>query len=157
MKKFLIALLIGMLLLILGATTLVTRSLAPFNQAEAETIELAQNKADLVTADEFYWFNGDETYFTVTGKNSEGTPIVVIVKQEGGSIQTFNQEDIISEREAIIETNNREQPERILEARIGIYKDQPVWEVSFRQENGRIGYTVLSLHSGQWIRTIKNI
>lgn len=157
MKKFLISLLIGMLLLILGATTLVTRSLSPYKQARAETIELAEDRADLVTADEFYWFNGDETFFTITGKNSEGTPIVVIVQQDGGAVQSYNQADTISEREAIIETYNREDPVKVLEARIGIYKEQPVWEVSFRQENDRIGYMILSLTSGEWIRTIKNI
>lgn len=157
MKKFLISLLIGMLLLILGATTLVTRSLSPYKQARAETIELAEDRADLVTADEFYWFNGDETFFTITGKNSEGTPIVVIVQQDGGAVQSYNQADTISEHEAIIETYNREDPVKVLEARIGIYKEQPVWEVSFRQENDRIGYMILSLTSGEWIRTIKNI
>lgn len=157
MKKFLISLLIGMLLLILGATTLVTRSLSPYKQARTETIELAEDRADLVTADEFYWFNGDETFFTITGKNSEGTPIVVIVQQDGGAVQSYNQADTISEHEAIIETYNREDPVKVLEARIGIYKEQPVWEVSFRQENDRIGYMILSLTSGEWIRTIKNI
>lgn len=157
MKKFLIGLLITMLLLIFGVTTLVTRSLSPYNQARAETIALAERRADLVEADEFYWYNGDETFFTITGENSEGIPIVVIVQQDGGAIEVLDQEDIISEHEAVGETHNRENPEKILEARIGIYNDQPVWEVSFRLENEQIGYTLLSLTSGEWIRTIKNI
>lgn len=157
MKKFLVSLLITMLLLIFGVTIVLTRSLSPYNQAKAETIELAERRADLVEPDEFYWFNGNETFFTVTGKNSEGTPIVVIVQQDGGAIQVFNQDEIISEQEAIAETYNRESPEKILESRIGIYRDEPVWEVSFRLENGRIGYTILSLTTGEWLRTIKNI
>src|SRR5690625_5161126 len=157
MKKFLVTLLVTMLFLIFGVTFVLTRSLSPYNQAKAETIELAERRADLVESDVFYWFNGDETFFTITGENSEGTPIVVIVQQDGGAIQVFNQEEVISEREAVAATYNRENPEKILEPRIGMYKNEPVWEVSFRLENGRIGYTVFSLTTGEWLRTIKNI
>ncbi len=157
MKKFLTFLLISMLLLILGVTTVITRSLTPYNQARKETIDVAQRRSDLVEADEFYWFNGEETYFTVTGTNSEGTSIVVIVQQDGGDIQIFNQEDILTEREAILETMQRVEPKEIMEARIGVYNDQAVWEVSFRQENDTIGYNILSLTSGEWLRTIKNL
>lgn len=146
-----------MLLLILSVTTIVTRSLSPFQQAEAETIELASRRADLVNADEFYWYNGDESFFTVTGTNSEGTEIIVIVQQDGGAVEVILQEDARDEYEVIQETQTRENPERILEARIGIYENQPIWEVSFRQANGSVGYAIYSLTSGEWIRTIKNI
>ena len=157
MKKFLTTILIGMLLFIFGGTFIITRSLSPYNQARAETIELAGRKADLIDEDQFYWFNGEETFFTITGLDSEGTAIAVIVQQDSGDIQVFNQADILSENEAILEVYNQENPEEIMEARIGVYKDQPVWEVSFRLENGRIGYSMLSLTSGEWIQTIRNI
>ena len=157
MKKFLTTILIGMLLFIFGGTFIITRSLSPYNQARAETIELAERKADLIDEDQFYWFNGEETFFTITGLDSEGTAIAVIVQQDSGDIQVFNQADILSENEAILEVYNQENPEEIMEARIGVYKDQPVWEVSFRLENGRIGYSMLSLTSGEWIQTIRNI
>lgn len=157
MKKFLSTALILMLLLILGVTTVVTRSLSPYNQAKAETTELAANRADLAEADDFYWFNGNETFFTITGSNNEGTPIIVIVQQDGGAIEVFNQENTISKQEAIERTTSREEPQKILEARIGMYDDTPIWEVSFEQENGSIGYAIFSLETGEWIRTIKNI
>lgn len=146
-----------MLLLILAVTTVITRSLTPFNQAEAETIELASRRADLVEAKDFYWFNGDETYFTITGNNSQDTGIIVIVEQDGGAIEVVEQANAMTEHEAITQTIERENPEKTLEARIGMHTGRPVWEVSFRLENGSIGYTMFSLTSGEWIRTIKNI
>lgn len=146
-----------MLLLILAVTTLITRSLSPFHQAEAETIELASRRADLVDAENFYWYNGEESFFTVTGKNSQGTPIFVIVQQDGGAIEVVEQESAMTEYEAISQTIDRESPEKILETRIGMYNDTPIWEISFRQENGNIGYAMYSLTSGEWVRTIKNI
>lgn len=146
-----------MLTLIFGVTIVTTRSLSPYNQAQAETLDLAERRADLVEANEFYWFNGAETYFTITGQDSEGNSIIVIVKQDTGEIEVLQEDETISKQTAINTTHQQEEPEEILEARIGIDKDEPVWEVTFRQENGRMGYTYISLTSGEWIRTIKNI
>lgn len=157
MKKFLTSVLFIMLLLIFGVTIVLTRSLSPYNQAKAETAQLASQKANLRTAEDFYWFNGNETYFTITGLNSEGTPIVVIIQQDGGEMKIFNEEDTISKERAIQLTVQRETPHKVLEARIGQYNQSPIWEVSFEQENGSIGYASFSLTSGEWIRTVKNI
>ena len=157
MKKVLTSILVIMLVLIFSVTLVLTRSLSPYNQAKAETTELASRRADLRDAEDFYWFNGNETYFTITGSNSEGTPIVVIVQQDGGEIKVLNEEDTISKERAIQLTVQRETPKKILEARIGQYNDTPVWEVSFELENGSIGYATFSLTSGEWVRTVKNI
>lgn len=157
MKKFLTSVLFIMLLLIFGVTIVLTRSLSPYNQAKAETAQLASQKANLRTAEDFYWFNGNQTYFTITGLNSEGTPIVVIIQQDGGEMKIFNEEDTISKERAIQLTVQRETPHKVLEARIGQYNQSPIWEVSFEQENGSIGYASFSLTSGEWIRTVKNI
>lgn len=146
-----------MLLLILAVTAVITRSLTPFNQAEAETIELASRRADLVEVEDFYWYNGEETFFTITGINSQDKAIIVIVEQDGGAIEVIEQTNAMTEFEAISQTVERDNPEKILEARIGMYANDPVWEVSFRLENGSIGYTMFSLTTGEWVRTIKNI
>lgn len=146
-----------MLLFILSVTTVVTRSLSPYNQAEAETTTLAQERANLAEADDFYWYNGNETFFTVTGTDTEGTPIIVIVEQDGGAIEVLEQEETVSKQTVIEQTISREDPQEILEARIGMYNKNPIWEVSFKQGNDNIGYIIFSLTSGEWVRTIKNI
>ena len=69
----------------------------------------------------------------------------------------LNEEDTISKERVIQLAIQREMPLKILEARIGQYHDKPVWEVSFEQENGSIGYATFSLTSGEWVRTVKNI
>lgn len=149
--------LISMLLFIIGVSRLLTHSLSPYKQARAETIELAQRRANLAEAKDFYWYNGEETFFTITGKNNEGSSIIVIVQQDGGAVEVFNQDEVVTEHEVIVATNNREKPKKILEARMGMHKDQPVWEVSFQLENKQTGYSYFSLTSGEWIQTIKNI
>lgn len=157
MKKFLTTSLILMLLLILGVTFVLTRSLSPYNQAEAEATDIANRQADLTNTEDFYWYNGDATYFTVTGTDSEGTDIIVIVAQDGGATQVYNEAETVSEQAVMDQTYAREEPSSVLEARIGVYDNNPIWEVSFKQDDDSIGYAIYSLTSGEWIRTIKNI
>ena len=41
-------------------------------QAKREAVQMAEKYADLKTVDQFYWFNRDKTYFTVTGESNSG-------------------------------------------------------------------------------------
>lgn len=157
LKKVLTYSLVIMTMFIIGASLLLNQSLNPLKQAKAETIKIAETEANLTEAEDFYWYNGNDTYFTITGKNQESEEIIVIVKQEGGSIKTFNTKEVFPKSKAIAQVRERENPAHILEARIGIHNGLAIWEISFRQENGRIGYAMLSLTSGEWVRTIKNI
>ncbi len=157
LKKFLISTLVLMSLFIIGVTTVLNKSVSPLKQARAETIALAEKQADLIEVDDFYWYNGNETYLTVTGKNSAEEGIIVIVQQEGGAVEVVDLAETYAKEEAIQKVAELEGPIRILEARIGLHEELPIWEISYRQENGRIGYTMLTLRTGEWIRTIKNI
>lgn len=157
LKKFLTYSLIAMLLFIAAVTSILNKSLGPLKQAKAETVSIAQKEASLAEVDDFFWYNGDETYFTVTGKDKDSKKIIFLLKQAGGSFEVIEQEGSLSKSEAIKKVRELENPEHILEARIGKHKGLAVWEVSFRQENGKIAYTMLSLETGEWLRTIKNI
>lgn len=157
LKKFLTYSLVVMLLLITSVTILVNKSLSPLKQAEAETIAIAEEKTSLTEADDFYWYNGNESYFTVTGKNTDSKEIIVIVNQENGETKEFAKNETLSKQELFEKVREREEPARILEARIGIHNDLPIWEVSFRQKDDKLAYIIFSLTTGEWVRTIKNI
>lgn len=152
-----IGLIIVMFSIIIGSVVLYRRSVGPYNQAKQEASVIAQREADLVNVEEFYWYNGSETYFSLIGDNEEGEGIVVIIRQEGGQVMTFPLDEVYPETDAIRQVINEKSPERILQARIGIEEESPVWEVSYRNESGRIGYYIMDLETGEWIRTIDNI
>lgn len=157
LKKILTYSLIVMTLLISGAGILINQSLSPLKQAKAETIRVAEREAALTEPVDFYWYNGNETYFTVVGTNDEAEEIIVLVKQDDGSVKVYDQKDTFSKADAIAKVRELENPAHILEARIGMHNELAIWEVSFRQENGKIGYTMVALSDGEWVRTIKNI
>lgn len=157
MKKFLIGLIVLMSAIIVATVVVYRRSVAPHNQAKEEATAIANREANITTVEDFYWYNGSETYFTITGTSDEGEELIAIIHQDSGEVTTLPVEETFSESEAIHQVVNEKSPERILQARIGIEDERPIWEVSYRNENGRIGYYLMSLENGEWIRTIDNI
>lgn len=156
-KNIFIGSLILMLAIIVFSVSIYQASSNPYQKAEKEAFTIAQESAGVTSLDEFYWYNGDQTYFTVIGPNQEQTPVVVIIAQDGGTATTFNLEDVVSEKQAIQLTRQAVKPKEVLEARIGIEEDTAVWEVAYKQENGQLGYYIISLETGEWIKGIENI
>ncbi|GEN50662.1 cell wall elongation regulator TseB-like domain-containing protein [Alkalibacterium pelagium] len=157
MKKFIIGLAITLSLVIIGAIILYQRSTNTYSRAEADTIAFVRERTNLNQVEDFHWYNGTETYLTVTGTNEEGQERIYIVQQAGGQITSFSAENTISEQEAVRMTREARDSVKILNARIGMIDDTPVWEISYRNENDRLGYYIVNLQTGEWLRTIDNI
>ena len=129
----------------------------PYKQAKLEAFELAKQKGDIQTPNHFYWYNGEETYFSVTGTSSNQEELVVFIQQDTGKVFVYPGAGMITKEEAISRVVEDKRPEKILEARMGLLNNEPIWEVSYKQQNGRLGYYVLSMETGQWISNIENI
>ncbi|WP_018658748.1 DUF5590 domain-containing protein [Allofustis seminis] len=156
-KRIMIALVITSAILLIFFYGQINRGIRPLNQARDETIALAKAKAGLKDAKDFYWYNGTETYFTLLGSDEEDEEIYVIVKQKGGDILTLAVDETLSKSDAIQQTISECNPQKILEARIGVIDEVPIWEVSFLSKNNRLGYYIIQLEDGQWLRTLENI
>ena len=157
MKKIIIGLAITLSLVIIGTIFLYQQSTTTYTRAKADTVAFVRERTNLDRVSDFHWFNGTETFLTVTGTNEEGQERIYIVQQDGGQITSFSAENTISEQEAVRMTREARNPVKILNARIGMIDDTPVWEISYRNENDRLGYYIVNLQTGEWIRTIDNI
>lgn len=156
-KKVLIVSIILMIVVIVFSISVYRTANAPLRRAEKEAFAVAKDASGLTEVTDFYWYNGTQTYFTVTGLNEENEEIVAIVAQDGGATTILNKKDLVTEKQAIQLAKKETNAKEVLEARIGIEKDIAVWEVAYKQENGRLGYYVLSLETGEWIKGIENI
>lgn len=156
-KGILITLAVVMSFVLVCSITLLTISQEPIKKAEKETIIIAKEAAGLVTVSDFYWYNRDKTYFSVVGSNKDDEEIMVIVTKDGGATTILNQDEFITEKQAKELTREAKGSVDILEARIGLEGDIPIWEVSYKEENGRLGYYVLTAKSGKWVSNIENI
>ncbi|MER2225592.1 MAG: DUF5590 domain-containing protein [Carnobacterium sp.] len=156
-KGILITSAIVMSVILVCSITLLLISQDPIKKAEKETIAIAKESAGLVKATDFYWYNRDKTYFSVSGVNESDEEIMVIVAKDGGATTVLNQDEFITEQQAKALTREDKGAVDILEARIGLDGETPIWEISYKQENGRLGYYVLTAKSGKWVSDIENI
>ena len=157
MKKVIIGLVIALSVFILGSLVLYQRASAPYAQARNETVTFLTERSDLAQSEDFYWYNGEETIFSVRGYSEQEEEKLYIVKQNGGEIRTYDVPGTMTEQEAIRQTRQEREPKRILNAKVGWMNDRPIWEVTYKNDNDRLGYYIIDLETGEWVRTIENI
>ncbi len=157
LNRWLLGIVTFLLIIIVGATMIFIRSNRPMQQAKKEAVQMAEKYADLKTVDQFYWFNREKTYFTVTGENNTGEAIIAIVPKSGEKVRVLNQKDGLTEQqvEKLFESDH---PKLIFEkANLGIYQDQTAWEITAKDEQGEIHYYLLAFKDGEEIKVIKKI
>lgn len=126
-------------------------------KAEDEAIQLVGLDYTVDTVNQFDWFTLEESYFSLDFIDSEGLQRYAIIKQEGGDIEYYNDEEIISRVDAIAITLNDNETAEIIQARLGIFESKAVWEISFKAEDSTLTYYLINAKTGQWIQTIANI
>lgn len=159
MTKFLLTLAVVFTALIIGGLRLFRESTTPLYQAKAETTTYVQSHSNITEVNDFYWMNTDEeTYYSVSGLNPEVGYQLAIVRQSDGAMEVFNFDDIITEYDAYYQALDEIAPGEILNMRAGFIDEAvPVWEVSFKDEQGQMGYYYIHLETGEWLRTISNL
>ena len=157
MKKVIIALVLILSVFIVGGIYIYQSANAPYAQAEQETVAFLKERTDLKDVDEFYWYNSEATIFTVKGSNESAEEKYYLVKPDGGTVIMFDAADMVTEQEARRKTNEARSPKRILNAKIGLMEETPIWEVTYKNEHDRLGYYIIDLKTGEWIRSVDNI
>ncbi|WP_195906415.1 DUF5590 domain-containing protein, partial [Enterococcus faecium] len=98
-----------------------------------------------------------KTYFSLTGTNDKGKEIAVIIPKSGEKVKVLDQTKGLTENEAK-QTIAAAHPEiQIEKAALGMYDDQPVWEVVGKETNGKLNYYLIGFESGDEVKTIKGI
>ncbi|CZQ82073.1 cell wall elongation regulator TseB-like domain-containing protein [Trichococcus ilyis] len=156
-KNIIVGAIVILFLMIVGSYTIFYRSQQPIMQAQKEATAIAEENANIQKVQDFYWFNGSETYFTIAGIDDNNEELYVIIKKDGGETTILNTAEVITESEAKSITQADKSPERILEARLGMENEEPVWEVTYKNTNDTIGYYLISAISGKWLKDIENI
>lgn len=142
-------------LVLLFSVIFYTRANRPMSQAQKEAEAIAQKYAKLSETDKFYWFTREQTYFSLLGKNDKGQEIAVIIPKSGDKVTLLSQKDGISELDARSMVKNTYPEENVQKAELGIYKDQPVWEVVTKNQTGELNYYLLTFKDGEEVSKIQ--
>lgn len=126
-------------------------------QAQEETVELVELDYNVEKVNDFYWVTINESYFTLDFTDDEGNQMYAIVTQDGGDIAYYTSQDLISHQDALSITLSENEPTKLLQPRLGMLDNHPVWEISFKAENNTLSYYYINASNGEWIQTIANI
>lgn len=145
------------LVLLISILGVFMQSQARINQAEEETVNLVKYDFNVDKINKFYWVTTDNTYFSLDFIDDEGVHHFAIVAQEGGDIQYFSENEIISEQDANDLTINETSMTNIIQTRLGLLNNEPVWEVTLKNDNNTLTYYYVNALTGLWVKTISNI
>lgn len=155
-KKVIIRLGIILLLLICLVAAFFYRASAPVRKEQKEITQVAKKYANLETVDAFYWYNGNNTYYTVAGKNNKNQHVLVTVPKDDDKIIIQNQANGISESDASKKVNDEFHPKKIEKVEFGYYKNKPIWEVTTTNKDKQVSYYILAFQDGNLIKKIEN-
>ena len=148
-----------LLLLVIGSGFLwiFIQSQKKIVQAEQEAIELISVDQKIKHVNDFQWFTLEESTFSMDFVNHKDQQIYAIIQQEGGDIEYYTLQDIISAKDAQAITASEKKGDYYLNTRLGKIENIPVWEVIFRDKNEKINYFYINAKSGEWLQSIENI
>ncbi|WP_347339089.1 DUF5590 domain-containing protein [Enterococcus larvae] len=153
----LLALVAILLTIIVMLSIFYIRSTHSRSQAKREAVKIAEEHAQLDAVENFYWFNRDETYFGLTGTDTSGKEIVVIIPEKGGDITTFGQDEGLSEGQVGQLVKERYGKSSIQKANLGIFDGKAVWEVVCKTAEGPLNYYLIDFESGEEVNTVLDI
>ncbi|MEG3032894.1 MAG: DUF5590 domain-containing protein, partial [Enterococcus sp.] len=104
-----------------------------------------------------YWYNRQQTYFSLIGSDKKGQEIAVIVPKSGDKITVLPQKEGITADKAKALVNNTFHSQTAKKAELGIYDKKPVWEVMATDKAGQITYYLLSFEKGEEVKVIKDV
>jgi uncharacterized protein YpmB len=109
------------------------------HQEEKRAIETAKKSKDLKSITNVEHFFKNETYYVVEGKNEYGTDMIVWVG-DGEMIYSDIANGGLSEREMIDYVKKNYNAEKIIDSRLGMEDEIPLWEVTFLDDENRYTY-----------------
>lgn len=149
--KILILLLV--ILVISGILTLYI-SKRPLHQDESKTTELVQQYAKFSDIDNFRKVNVNQTYYSVSGKNSKNQDSYAIVSSNFKKIRVLKKSDGISEAKAKETALNTVSNSQVENSGLILFKNKPAWMVSLKMQNGGYKYITINLKDGKVLQKL---
>ena len=129
----------------------------PRHAAKRQATQMAEKYAHLQDPDRLYIFNRESTFYTVSGKNQQGQPILVIVPQKGGNIRVVKQNSGLTAQQVRKMTQQNRHPAEIMKVAPGVFNDKTVWEVTYRNKKGQLCYDLINFKTGKYVQEINNL
>ncbi|MCM3599811.1 DUF5590 domain-containing protein [Robertmurraya korlensis] len=157
MKKWFWIAIIGVMIVIGITIKIYLNATAPIADAESRATAIAKEETEITDITEFSLYHGSDAYYVVQGSNKKGEKLIAWIPEKGGKIVVLPAEDGITKSEAINTLSNEVSPDQIIDVRLGMEKNNPLWEIYYRSNNNKINYFYIDFETGEEVREIKNL
>ncbi|GAE29056.1 PepSY domain-containing protein [Alkalihalobacillus hemicellulosilyticus] len=152
MKKWIISiLLIVIILLISGTIYAYTIIREPLTNQLSQVEKYVLNQQLLNTVEEVTYFHGQEVVYVAQGLYEDELKFVW-VSEDFMSVHEANEEDGITQNEAIAIVEQHETINQLQAVRLGYERNRPLYEITFIDENGRQAYYYLDFTNGSLLK-----
>ncbi|MDR1473061.1 MAG: DUF5590 domain-containing protein [Lactobacillales bacterium] len=155
LEKVLLIILALVLFLFVSCALIFFRANQPMFVAKMQTTAIAKSAVGMKKVKKFYHFTRRKTYYSVKGRDSDNKEVYVIVPDSGSKVTVIEEDQGITEEKAVSLIKNPVQ--KVLSTNIGIYDDQPVWEIVTKSGAKNYNYYLLDFKTGQNIKELKDV
>lgn len=142
-KQTLVGLFVLVTVILFSVLYILEVSARPFLQGRQYAEQVAQSYAGLSTITDVAFYNGETSYYSVSGQNEEDKELLVLIPEESSDILIYQADAGISKVTAgeIAQENGAEDIKKIT---FGYQNNQPIWEVYSDK-----GYYIISFEDGR--------
>lgn len=157
MKKGIISISIVLIILVSTVLFIYFNAVNPIQLSEEKAIKIAKAEAPITVVDDFYQYNGTESFYVVQGKNNKGASIIVWISEEDGKTIYKNASDGITRQQAVNKAMEEIGSNEIIYVKLGMENGIPLWEIHSRSNDNQLNYHSLSFQTGEWLKKIENL
>lgn len=129
----------------------------PRTKVEKSTEKIAVQKTPITKVEETYHLNRDTNSYSLIGTDKKGKQYYFIYLPKSKKSYLYSSKDGISEEKVLKLFNTQYPGYKNLQIELGWYKDGPVWEITYKKDNGNYGYVIYSFKSGEKLSYIDNL
>ncbi|MFB9770499.1 DUF5590 domain-containing protein [Lactiplantibacillus modestisalitolerans] len=130
----------------------------PVHQAQKTAYSLATSKGKLKTTTGFSQYNGNQSYYVVTGTAAKQEPVYALINTNKHHQTTVVKQSAgISRTKALRKVWSKRNPSKVIKATLGKYDGQVVWEITYLNQKQNLCYEILQYSNGSRVKSIINI
>lgn len=130
----------------------------PAHRAQKTAYSLAVSKGKLKTTTAFSQYNGNQSYYAVTGTSSKNVPVYALINTNKQHATTVVKQSAgISREKALRKVWSQRNPSKVIKITLGKYQGNVVWEITYLNQKKNLCYEILQYRNGSQLKSIINI
>lgn len=154
--KFITAFLLTLITVI--AITVFYNANKPIASVKNKAEDMAIQSGQITKVRDVQPYNGATSLVTVFGENKDGEQVAVFVQETGADqFKEVKLKDGITAKEAMQIVVEEQKPDKVMHVLLGLEEGEPIWEVAFKAESGKLNYVYIQFKDGKWSKRILNL